>query len=112
MPALDRPISAFPALASTMVPPRLNLSSCSAAAIIDNAMQSLIEQPGFWLSSLMNSPHGSVSNYVSLKTGFSPINSTPDLKDAFRWLMAASLSVGRFIRISHMSGGRTLAPPG
>ena len=40
--------------------------SCSAAAIIDRAMRSLIEPPGFWLSSLTNRRQRPVSSRVSL----------------------------------------------
>ena len=62
----------MPAVASTMVAPEVSRPSRSAASIIDSAMRSLIEPPGFWLSSLTNSRHGPVSRRVTSTTGVFP----------------------------------------
>ena len=52
--------------------------SSMAVSIIDRAMRSLIDPPGFWLSSFTNSRHGPVSKRVISTTGVSPIRpSTP-----------------------------------
>src|ERR1700679_2981667 len=79
MPTCARPRPVLPAVASTIVPPGLSLPSRSAASIIDLPMRSLIEPPGFWLSSLTNRRHGPVSNLLSSTIGVLPIRSSADL---------------------------------
>lgn len=51
---------------------------CSALTMIDNAMRSLIDPPGFWLSILTKRRHLPVSNLFSSTTGVSPIRSSTD----------------------------------
>src|SRR5690606_20534792 len=61
-----------------MVPPGFRKPSFSAAAIIDRAMRSLIDPPGFWLSSLRNRRHGPVSILVTSTIGVLPIRSSSE----------------------------------
>src|SRR5690606_35713741 len=61
-----------------MVPPGLRKPSFSAAAIIDRAMRSLIDPPGFWLSNFRNSRHGPVSIFVTSTIGVLPIRSSSE----------------------------------
>src|ERR1700679_3064131 len=84
MPTCARPRPVLPAVASTIVPPGLSLPSRSAASIIDLPMRSLIEPPGFWLSSLTNRRHGPVSNLLSSTIGVSPIRSSGVLRGGGR----------------------------
>jgi hypothetical protein len=58
-----------------MVPPGLSRPSASAASIIERAMRSLIEPPGFWFSSLRNRRQTPVSMWVTSTIGVSPIRS-------------------------------------
>ena len=83
MPTCARPRPVLPAVASMMVPPGFRVPSRSAASIMERAMRSLIEPPGFWLSSLMNSRHLPVSNFFSSTMGVSPIRSSTDEKGGF-----------------------------
>ena len=63
----------LPAVASTTVPPVSRRPSSSAAAIMESAMRSLIEPPGFWLSSLTNRRQRPVSRRVNSTRGVLPI---------------------------------------
>ena len=65
----------LPAVASTITPPAFSRPSASAASIIESAMRSLIEPPGFWFSSLRNRRHGPVSSRVTSSIGVRPISS-------------------------------------
>jgi len=56
-----------------MVAPGRNLPESSAASIIETAMRSLIEPPGFWFSSLTKSWQGPVSNSFNSTIGVLPI---------------------------------------
>src|SRR5437899_356389 len=47
--------------------------SLSAAPIIDSAMRSLIEPPGFWFSSLRNRRHGPASRRFTSTSGLLPL---------------------------------------
>ena len=67
--------------------------SFSAASIIDSAMRSLIEPPGFWLSSLTNSRHGPVSNFLSSTTGVWPMRSSTEANAFWRRCMSAAHEV-------------------
>src|SRR3954463_12958556 len=71
-----------------IVAPGFSRPSRSAVSIIDRAMRSLIDPPGFWLSSFTNSRHGPVSKRVISTTGVSPIKpSTPGRGGADIWVV-------------------------
>src|SRR5690606_11572171 len=61
-----------------MVPPGFSQPAFSAASIIDRAMRSLIEPPGFWLSSFRNRRQGPVSIRVTSTIGVLPIRSSSE----------------------------------
>ena len=63
----------LPAVASTSTEPGPIFPSRSAASIIERPMRSLIEPPGFWLSSFTNSRHGPVCKVRSSTSGVLPI---------------------------------------
>jgi len=65
----------LPAVASTRVEPGLIRPSFSAASIMERATRSLMEPPGFWLSSLRKRRQGPVSKWVTSTRGVAPIRS-------------------------------------
>src|SRR5690606_1349720 len=67
-----------------MVPPGFSQPAFSAASIIDRAMRSLMEPPGFWLSSFRNRRHGPVSIRVTSTIGVLPIRSSRDFAGRLR----------------------------
>ncbi|MNE29663.1 hypothetical protein D3C80_1231530 [compost metagenome] len=68
----------MPAVASTIVPPGFSQPCFSAASIMARAMRSLMEPPGFWLSSFRNRRQGPVSIRVTSIIGVLPIRSSKD----------------------------------
>src|SRR5690606_12788382 len=59
-----------------IVLPGRSAPDASAASIMDLPMRSLIEPPGFWLSSFRNSRHGPASSFFTSCIGVLPIASS------------------------------------
>ena len=79
----------LPAVASTMCPPGFSRPSFSAASIMDTAIRSLIELPGFSDSIFTKRRHGPVSRCLSSSIGVLPIISRTLPKTGARCCMGA-----------------------